>query len=89
MAFNPIILGLSGAHNQFYHCYSATYRPIMLKSSWLLVFIFKTYSEKLFAKLNNQVAAATFFLRCLKHFENGEISSASKLLKLTGGSILG
>ena len=31
------------------------------------------------------MAVATFFLRCLKHFENGEISSASKLLKLTGG----
>ena len=47
-------------------------------------FIFKTYFEKIFVKLNNQGAAATFFLRCLKHFENGEISSAWKLLKLTG-----
>ena len=42
----------------------------------------KTYFEKIFAKLNNQRAAATFFLRCLKHFEHGEISSAWKLLKL-------
>ena len=57
----------------------------MLKSSRLLVFILKTYSEKIFAKLNNQGAAATFFLRCLKHSENDEISSAWKLLKLTGG----
>ena len=48
-------------------------------------FIFKTYFEKIFALLNNQRAAATFFLRCLKHFENGEISSAWKLLKFTGG----
>ena len=56
----------------------------MLKSSWLLVFILKTYFEKIFAKLNDQGAAA-FFLRCLKHFENGEISSAWKLLKLAGG----
>ena len=52
-------------------------------------FIFKTYFENIFEKLNNQGAAATFFLKCLKHFENGEISSAWKLLKLTGGSILG
>ena len=57
----------------------------MLKSSWLLVLFFKTYFEKIFAKLNNQGAAATFFLRCLKHFENGKISSAWKLPKLTGG----
>ena len=33
--------------------------------------------------MNNQ-AAASFFLRSLKDFENGEISSAWKLLKLTG-----
>ena len=78
-------LGLSDQHHQFYHCYSATYTPIMLKSLWLLVFIFKTYFEKIFVKLNNQGAAATFSLRCLKHFENGEISSSWKLLKLTGG----
>ena len=57
----------------------------MLKVSWLLVFIPKTYSEKIFAKLNNQEAAATFSLGCLKHSENVEISSAWKLLKLTGG----
>ena len=56
----------------------------MLKSSWLLVFILKTYFEKIFAKLNNQGVAATFFLKYLKHFENGEMSSAWKLLKLTG-----
>ena len=83
--FWAIMLGLSGPHRQFYRCYSATYKPIMLKSMWLLVFIFKTYFEKIFAKLNNQGAAATFFLRYLKHFENGEIPSAWKLLKLTGG----
>ena len=57
----------------------------MLKSSWLLVFILETYFEKIFAKLNNQGDAATSFLRCIKRFENGEISSAWKLLKLTGG----
>ena len=37
LAFNVIRLGLSSPHHQFYHCCSATYRPIMLKSSWLLV----------------------------------------------------
>ena len=62
LAFNPMRLGLSGPHDQFHHCYSATYRPVMLKSSWLLIFIFKTYFEKIFEKLNiNQVAAVIFF----------------------------
>ena len=35
--------------------------------------------------MSNQGDAATFFLKYLKHFENGEISSDWKLLKLTGG----
>ena len=48
-------------------------------------FIVETYFEKIFAKLNDQGAAATFFLKCRKHFENGEISSAWELLKLTYG----
>ena len=73
----------SPAHTINFTTYTSTYRPIMLKSLCLMVFIFKTYFDKIFAKLNKQGAAATFFLRYLKHFENGEISSAWKLLKLT------
>ena len=68
LAFNIIRLGLSSPHHQFYHCCSATYRPIMLKSSWLLVLSSRHILRNSFAKLNNQGAAATFFLRCLKHF---------------------
>ena len=68
LAFNTIGLGFSSPHHQFYQRCSATYRPIMLKSSWLLVLSLRHILRNSFAKLNNQGAAATFFLRCLKHF---------------------
>ena len=61
-------LGLSGPHHQFHSCYSETYGPIMHKSLWLLVFILKTYSEKIFAKLNNQGGCYYFFLEPSKKF---------------------
>ena len=58
----------SPAHTISFTTCSATYRPIMLKSSWLLVLSLRHILRNSFAKLNNQGAAATFFLRCLKHF---------------------
>ena len=61
----------------------------MLKNLWLVAFILKTYSEKIFAKLNNQGVAATFFLRRLKNFENGEIFFCLEIAEIDKGSILG
>ena len=61
----------------------------MLKSLWLFVFILKTYFEKIFAKLNNQGVAATFFLRRLKVFENGKIFYCLEIAEIDRESILG
>ena len=60
----------------------------MLKSLWLLGFILKTYSEKIFANLNNRGIAATF-LRRLKNLKNGEIFFCLEIAEIDRGSILG
>ena len=88
---NPIRPGLRGPGDQTHSCQSETSHSMMPKICDL-VFIFKTCSDQILAKLINRgVAAALFSSRRPKNPQYGKLSSAWKLLKLTSRvtSILG